>query len=219
MPVVIPSRYDDRWAPDLEELGRRLSKKTKAVVLCTPSNPTGMGIEPDQLKRLLDIIERESSAYVISDEIYERLVYDDYVHTSPLHVRPDLKDRIVVASGVAKSYAMTGWRLGFVGGPKDLVAGMLKLQQQRYSCATSVSQVAAAFALHENADVSAAVDNMLKHYSLRRTLVAEHIENISGLRAHSPQGAFYFFIDASELFPMSHSRIGKITDDLSLIHI
>ncbi len=202
-PVTVPTTIDDGYRPDLAAFDRAITAKTKVVVLNSPNNPTGAGFDEGTLRAIMKRLEG-TGIWVVSDEIYERLVYGSFRHVSPASFGPDARSRTLVVGGVAKAYAMTGWRLGIAAGPQPLIDAMMVLQQQRVSCATAVSQAAAAYALTEPPEVTAAVDGMLKAYTERRAYVIERCARIEGARLHPPEGAFYAFLDLSARLPGTH---------------
>lgn len=220
-PVVVHTRRENGYQPTMADFEASLSPKTKLVVLNSPNNPTGAGWPESVLRAILARL-RGTDIWVISDEIYEKLVYADaagteFKHVSPASFDDDARGRTVYVGGVAKAYAMTGWRVGVAAGPRLAIDAMLTLQGQRTTCATAVAQVAAAYALREGPDVQAAVVDMRAAYTRRRKLVLERARAIPGLKVHDPEGAFYVFLDVSERIP---ARVGGsvITDDVVLAH-
>lgn len=213
-PVVVPTSIDRGYRPDLAAFEKAITPKTKCVVLNTPNNPTGAGVDEATLRAIMKRLEG-TGIWVISDEIYERLVYDGFRHVSPASFSDDARSRTLFVGGVAKAYAMTGWRLGVAAGPQPLVDAMLVLQQQRVSCPTAIAQVAAAYALNEPPEVTAAVDEMLAAYTKRRAFVVEQCRRIPGAKVHPPEGAFYAFLDLSQRLPGTHKG-RKIATDVEL---
>ena len=199
-PVVVETTVEEGWTPSADKLKAALTDKTKAVILCTPTNPTGKGIDKETLTAMMGHLEG-TGVWVISDEIYERLTYGGFTHTSPAQISDDARARTLIVGGVAKAYAMTGWRLGTAAGPKPLIDAMILLQQQRNSCATAVSQAAAAYALKDPPEVKAAVDEMLAAYATRRDLVVELVRGIEGAQVVEPDGSFYCFVDVRGHLP------------------
>lgn len=213
-PVILETRIEDGYRPDPEKLKAALTPRTKAVVLNTPGNPTGAGIDEATLRALMGVLEG-TDVWVISDEIYERLTYDGFTHVAPASLSDDARARTLFVGGVAKAYAMTGWRLGVAAGPKPLVDAMILLQQQRVTCPTGVAQAAAAYALREPPEVVAALDEMRATYARRRRLLLDELAKIPGARVHAPEGAFYCFVNVSERLPGRHQD-RAITDDVQL---
>lgn len=216
-PVVVNTRREDGYRPRLDELKAALSPRTKLMIICTPNNPTGAGWPEETLRAVYKLLEG-TDTWVISDEIYERLVYGGFRHVSPVSFSEDAKNRTLWVGGVAKAYAMTGWRVGVAAGPKLLVDAMLTLQSQRTTCATGVAQAAAAYALREPPEVTAAVEQMRTTYEKRRALVLERARALPGVEVHPPEGAFYAFLDVSRRLPGKHKGRG-VADDVTLAEL
>ncbi|MCC7069697.1 MAG: pyridoxal phosphate-dependent aminotransferase [Deltaproteobacteria bacterium] len=213
-PVVVHTKREHGYRPSPADLERALTPRTKLVVLCTPSNPTGAGWTEDLLRTIYARL-RGTDTWVISDEIYERLTYGTFRHVSPVSFDDDARGRTLWVGGVAKAYAMTGWRVGVAAGPKPLIDAMITLQQQRTTCAAAVAQAAAAYALRESPDVTAAVEEMRRTYEKRRTLVLERAARLPGVAVHPPEGAFYIFLDLGARLPGKH-RGRDVGDDVKL---
>ena len=227
--VIIPAPY---WVsyPDMvmanggtpviascgEEVGFKLTpaaleaaitEHTRWVVLNSPSNPTGAAYHPDELDALAKVLRRHSHVMVLSDEIYDRIWYADFKVASLVTVAPDLKDRCLVVNGVSKSYAMTGWRIGYASGPVPLINAINKLQSQMSSCPSSISQAAAAAGLTGD---QSGVEETVKVYRARRDRAHALINAIPGLSCALQDGAFY-------LFPCCKGVIGKQTPEGKVI--
>ena len=213
-PVVVHTRREDGYQPSLADFDKAITPKTKMVILNSPNNPTGAGWPEATLRAVMNRL-KGTDIWVISDEIYEKLVYDGFTHVSPASFDDDARARTVYVGGVAKAYAMTGWRVGVAAGPKLAVDAMLTLQGQRTTCATALAQTAAAYALRESDDVKAAVSEMRAAYTKRRTLVLERARSIPGVQVHAPEGAFYVVLDVSSRLP--GKRKGDVfADDVAL---
>jgi aspartate aminotransferase len=216
-PVVVSSTPASGYVPDAADIKAAITERTRAVILNSPSNPTGAVWPEDTLRSVMALFENTEIA-VISDEIYEHLVYDGQKHVCPASFNDDAFSRTLVISGVSKGYAMTGWRLGFAAGPSHWVGAMAKIQGQIYTATASVTQAASAFAFQENDAVRAAIDEMRAAYVGRRNRLMDLVAEIPGLKAARPGGAFYAFLDFSEF-------IGKelggeiIRDDLHLAEL
>ncbi len=213
-PVIVETTLEDGFCPTAAQLKAALTSRTKAVILNSPNNPTGAGIPERVLRELMALLEG-TDVWVLSDEIYGKLVYDGFEHVSPAAFGDDAKARTLVFDGVAKAYAMTGWRLGLAAGPKLVIDAMLLLQQQRISCPTGVAQAAAAYALEEPPEVKQAVADMHKDFTKRRALMLERLQGVEGGRVHAPQGAFYCFCDVSSRLPGAHGG-SEVPDDVAL---
>ncbi len=185
--------------PNLESIKQAITPKTRAIFLNSPNNPDGSVLGESFLRGLMNLLEG-SEIWVISDEIYEHLVFDGVKHISPASFSKDAYDRTLVISGVSKGYAMTGWRVGIAGGPEKLVSAMAKLQEQRYTCIPAICQAAAVYALNEPPELKAEIERMRAAYEMRRNRFLEAILKIDGLSCEKPQGAFYAMVDFSRRY-------------------
>jgi aspartate aminotransferase len=192
-PVVVPTTIDDGFKVTPEMLERHRTRKTKLLVFVSPSNPTGVVYSPDEIKALGNWAA-DSNVWILTDEIYQRLVYGETGFTSLPGSVAELGDRWVVVNGVAKSYAMTGWRLGWLIGPPDVAAAAGRLQTHLTSNVSNVSQRAAIAALTGPQDV---VETMRQAFDRRRRTMVALLADIDGVRGLEPQGAFYTFPDLS----------------------
>jgi len=188
VPVTCPEQTGFKLRP--EDLEEAIGPKTKWVILNSPNNPTGAAYTKTELKALTDVLVRHPQVWVMTDDMYEHLVYDEFRFTTPAQVEPRLKDRTLTVNGVSKAYAMTGWRIGFAGGPKELIRGMGVIQSQSTSNPSSVSQAAAVAAL--NGDMGFLPERN-EVYRQRRDLVVDMLNEADGLRCHRPEGAFYVY--------------------------
>ncbi len=195
-PVIIPSSKENHFEPPLEEVEKALSPRTKGIILNSPSNPTGQIYSRDFLKGLAEIC-RKKSLFIISDDIYDKLRFDGRGPENILTVAPDLKEQTVMVNGVSKTYAMTGWRIGWAVGPKEIIAAVSRLQGQSTSNANSIAQVAALEALKGPQDCVAEMREVFKR---RAELLYEKILKIPGLELPKPQGTFYAFVDFSAYY-------------------
>lgn len=199
-PKFVETSAADNWTPDPKELRKVLSPRTKAVIFNSPSNPTGSVISREALIALADVL-RGHDCLIITDDIYERLLYVDEPFFNIANVAPDLAPRTVVINGFSKAYSMTGLRLGYAAGPKDLIAGMQMIQDQSTSNAASIIQKGAVAALKGPA---APIDEMVKAFARRRIAMTEGLNKISGITCRQPDGAFYCFPDISALIGKSY---------------
>ena len=179
---------------DLEEVKAKITPKTRAIVIITPNNPTGGVLSEDVLRELSEIAV-QNDLMVISDEVYERLVYDGAKHISIASL-PGMKERTFTMNGMSKAYAMDGWRLGYVAAPEEYILAMNKFHQHNTTCAPSFVQAAAIAALNEEGDE---VKEMVKEYQRRRDYAVKAINEIPGLHCECPKGAFYIFINCKSL--------------------
>lgn len=175
-----------------EILRATITPKTKVLLLNSPSNPTGMVYTREELRKIADVLLEYPNIAVISDDIYNRLTFDGKLAPHLLHVAPELRDRVVVLNGASKSYAMTGWRIGWALGPKHLIAAMTSYQSQSVSCATSIAQHAALEAIHNS---EKDVTNTVEILRQRRDFLVTELEKIEGLKVYNPQGAFYIWMN------------------------
>ena len=195
-PVIVNTKAADGFVLRPEDLQRAITPKTKWLFLNSPSNPTGAAYSGDDLIALAEVLREHPHVMVLCDDIYEHLVYDDFEFATMAEAAPDLYDRVLTMNGVSKAYAMTGWRIGYAGGPKWLIKAMAKVMGQTTSNASSVSQWAAVAALNGPQDFMAARNAVFKE---RRDIVHAAINNIDGLECALPQGAFYVFPDCIAL--------------------
>lgn len=211
-PVLVPCAESDNFLVRPEALAAALSARTKAVILCTPSNPTGAAYDARALAAIADVL-RGSSALAIVDEIYGELLYDGRERTSLLSVAPDLRERIVIVDGVSKRFAMTGYRVGWGLMPRALARACEAIQSQATTSISAPSQLAAQAALRA-ADPDASVRAMRDELSLRRDFLVRELSQIDGLRVRRPDGAFYLFVSVHGLLGPATSR--GFADDVAV---
>lgn len=195
-PVVVPCGVDSGFRLTAEALEDAITPKTKWLMLNSPSNPTGSAYSREDLATLAEVLRRHPDILVLSDDIYEHLIYDGFEFATMASVAPDLKDRVLTMNGVSKAYAMTGWRIGYAGGPEWLVKAMAKYMGQTTSNPASISQWAALAALNGPQDFIA---EAREAYNARRKTVVESINSIEGLSCRLPEGAFYAFFECRDL--------------------
>jgi aspartate aminotransferase len=200
-PVIVETQETRGWRMTPAELEAALTPRTKAVVLCSPSNPTGATYPEHELRALLQVL-REHDCWLVTDEIYADLAYD-FPAVSPLALAPDLRERIAVVDGVSKSYAMTGWRIGWVVAPKPLVRALDTIQGQSTTNATAVAQHAALAALEGPQDEVAA---MREAFHRRRDVMCGGLDALPGVRCRRVEGAFYAFADVRGLYGIRHGE-------------
>ena len=200
-PVLVETRLEDAFKLTPEALEAAITEKTKWFIFNSPSNPTGAGYSATELKALTDVLMRHPHVWVMTDDMYEHLAYDDFKFATPAQVEPGLYDRTLTCNGVSKAYAMTGWRIGYAAGPETLIAAMRKVQSQSTSNPCSVSQYAALEALNGPQDYLAAHNEV---FVRRRNLVVKMLSEIEGITCPVPEGAFY-------VYPSIAALIGKTT--------
>jgi aspartate aminotransferase len=188
-PVFLPTREENGYAIDAHNLERLITPRTKAIIVNSPCNPTGATYGRETLECLAELALRRD-LILISDEIYEKILYDGATHTSVASLGPEVAARTVVINGVSKAYAMTGWRIGYAAGPKDLLTAMANIQSQSTSNPCSISQKAAVAALRES---SSFTSTMVKEFDRRRRVMVERLNAMPGVRCRMPTGAFYAF--------------------------
>ena len=200
-PVVVETKLEDAFKLTPEALEQAITPKTKWFIFNSPSNPTGSAYTREEIKALTDVLLRHERVLVLSDDIYEHLVYEGFAFTTPAQVEPKLKDRTLTLNGVSKAYSMTGWRIGYAGGPAALIKAIGKLQSQSTSNPCSISQWAAVEALRGPQDF---LTDWVKAFQERRDLVVSMMNDAEGLTCPTPQGAFY-------VYPSCAGAIGKKT--------
>jgi len=208
--VIIPAGLEQNFKITPAQLEAAITPKTKAIILCSPSNPTGSVYSKEELKGLVDVLVKYPNIIVIADEIYEHINYIGK-HESIAQF-PEIKERVALINGVSKAYAMTGWRLGFVAAPEWLAKASNKLQGQYTSGPSSIAQKAAEAAF---AGDQAPVEEMRKAFERRRNLVIELVKDIPGLECNVPDGAFYVFPKCDSYFGKSFGD-RKINDSADL---
>ena len=201
VPVIVEATFDQNFKMTAEQLEAAITPKTRMVILCSPSNPTGSVYNKEELKALSEVILKHDDLFVLADEIYEHINYVGR-HESIAQF-PGMKERAIIVNGVSKAYAMTGWRIGYIAAPEWIVKGCNKLQGQYTSGPCSVSQKAAEFAYNDDQQC---VEEMRQAFERRRDLIVRLAKDIPGLGVNVPEGAFY-------LFPKCDSFYGKKTAD------
>jgi aspartate aminotransferase len=202
-PVIVQAKQGNGFKINAEQLEAAITPKTKWLLLNSPSNPTGAAYSKEELKALTDVLLRHKHVFLMTDDIYEHVIYDEFEFTTPAQVEPKLYDRTLTLNGVSKAYAMTGWRIGYAAGPLELIKGMNKVQSQSTSHAASISQAAAVEALNGPQEFIAKNNAIFKE---RRDLVVSMLNQAEGLECLTPQGAFY-------VYPSCAGMIGKTTPE------
>ena len=213
-PVIVKAGADQGYKITPEQLEAAISPKTKWVILNSPSNPSGAAYSAEELKALGAVIMPHDHVMVMTDDMYEHIWYADFAFSTIAQVCPELFDRTLTVNGVSKAYAMTGWRIGFAGGPEWLIKAMAKLQSQSTSNPCSISQAAAVAAL--NGPQEFLVERNTA-FEKRRDLVVSMINDTPGLQCPTPEGAFYVYPDASELMGKTTPKGAVIATDEDLI--
>lgn len=203
-PVIVEGRRENDLKITPRQLREAVTPRTKLIILNSPSNPTGMIYTEDELRALMEVI-LDTGMYVISDEIYEKLVYDGKRHVSIGSLSDEIFNRTITINGVSKSYSMTGWRIGYTAGPVEIIRAMDAVQSQEISNPTSISQKAALAALTGPEDF---IDTMITEYGRRRHYMVDRLNAMEGVSCLLPEGAFYVFPDVSAVYGRSHK--GKL---------
>ncbi len=209
-PVVVECPIETGFRMTPEQLEAAITPKTKWLIFNSPSNPTGAGYTRAQLKALTDVLMRHPHVWVMTDDMYEHLAYDGFEFCTPAQVEPGLYDRTLTCNGVSKAYAMTGWRIGYAGGPVELISAMRKIQSQSTSNPCSISQWAAVEALNGPQDFIAENNTA---FVRRRDLVVEMLNAADGLECPVPDGAFYVYPSIKGCIGKTTPSGVKITDD------
>jgi aspartate aminotransferase len=196
-PVVVQTTEESGFRMQPDDFAKALNAKTKAVILCTPSNPTGSAYSEDQLRALLEVWKSKSDSYLVVDEIYADLVYDGFKHVSAARIASDVADRIIVIDGVSKSYAMTGWRIGWSIANERIAKALDTVQGQSTTNPTAIAQHAAVAALTGPQDP---IEKMRLAFEKRRSVMVEALRSIPGVKCRMPEGAFYAFADCRGLY-------------------
>ena len=189
-PVFVACTQETNFKMKAADLERAITPKTKWVLLNSPSNPSGAAYTRSELKALTDVLVRHPHVWVLTDDMYEHLVYDDFKFSTPAQIEPSLYDRTLTMNGVSKAYCMTGWRIGYAGGPEKLIKAMGDVQSQSTSNPCSISQAAAVEALNGVQDFIPKNNTVFKQ---RRDLVVKMLNAAQGLDCHTPEGAFYVY--------------------------
>ena len=202
VPVFLKTKEAANYAIDPAELESLVTSKTKAIILNSPCNPTGSIYDRHTLEGVAEIALRHD-LFIVSDEIYEHLIYDGAQHTSIASLGPEIAQRTLVVNGVSKAFSMTGWRIGYAAGPKDLIKAMGHIQGQATSNPTSISQKAAVAALRGDQSF---VHNMVKDLNIQRKTMVDKLNTIPGMTCPMPRGAFYAFPNVSALIGRQHEK-------------
>ena len=208
--VILECDESTNFKLSAEKLSNAINDKTKWFILNSPSNPTGSCYTENELKDIADVLKENSHVNVMSDDIYEHLVYDNFAFKTIAQINPDLSNQILTINGVSKAYAMTGWRIGYAAGNKDLIKAMGKLQSQSTSNPSSISQAAAVEALNGDQSFLSSRSEVFKK---RRDYVVDKLNNIDGITCTKPEGAFYVFPNCKELFGKKTTEGKEINND------
>ncbi|WCJ34741.1 aspartate aminotransferase [Euphorbia peplus] len=214
-PVILPASISDNFLLDPKLLASKITEKSRLLILCSPSNPTGSVYPKELLEEIAQIVAKHPRLLVLSDEIYEHIIYEPATHTSFASL-PGMWERTLTVNGFSKAFAMTGWRLGYLAGPRHFVAACNKIQSQFTSGASSIAQKAAVAALGLGYAGGEAVAVMVKAFKERRDFLIKSFGEMEGVKMSKPQGAFYLFIDLSSYYGVEVEGFGQIQDSDSL---
>ncbi|WP_294532085.1 pyridoxal phosphate-dependent aminotransferase [uncultured Rhodoblastus sp.] len=212
--VIVATRAEQAYKLQPEALERAITPRTKWLILNSPSNPSGAAYSEAELKALTDVLLRHPQVWILTDDIYEHLVYGDFVYKTLAQVEPALYERTLTMNGVSKAYAMTGWRIGYAGGPEQLIKAMDMIQGQQTSGACSIAQWAAVEALNGPQDFIA---SSRKIFEERRDLVVSMLNQASHLSVHRPEGAFYVYPSCAETIGRTSAGGRKIASDVDFV--
>ncbi|HSI40554.1 MAG TPA: pyridoxal phosphate-dependent aminotransferase [Xanthobacteraceae bacterium] len=209
-PVPVETTLEDNFKLKPEALEAAITPRTKWFIFNSPSNPSGAAYSRDELKALTDVLLRHPHVWILTDDMYEHLVYDDFTFVTPAQVEPALYERTLTMNGVSKAYCMTGWRIGYAGGPAELIKAMGTLQSQSTSNPSSIAQWAAVEALNGPQDFIPANNAVFKD---RRDLIVSMLNQASGIKCPKPEGAFYVYPSCAGLIGRTAPSGTVITDD------
>ncbi|MCK4240078.1 MAG: pyridoxal phosphate-dependent aminotransferase [Candidatus Atribacteria bacterium] len=205
VPVFIPTYYQEAFRLNAIQVEEKITPRTKLIILNSPNNPTGAVYDVEELKKIAELLLKYN-IYCICDEIYEKLIYDEAKHLSIASLGEEVKDKIITINGVSKSYAMTGWRIGYAAGPEEIIKGMSKIQGHSTSNPNSIAQKASVEALIGKQDT---IEEMRKAFDERRKYMVERLNKMKGISCLSPSGAFYAFPDVIKILEKDIEYNGK----------
>jgi aspartate/methionine/tyrosine aminotransferase len=210
--IIVQTEEKNGFKISAKALVKKLSSKTKALILCNPNNPTGAVYSKEELEALAAVIESRD-IYIIADEIYEKLIYEDFKFTSCAAISPAMKRKTIVVNGVSKSYAMTGWRIGYAAGDRDIISAAAKIQSHSTTNASSISQYASLEALTGPQDE---IERMREEFEKRRDFVHKQLNALEGITCRKPSGAFYAFPNISHYIGKKyHKTLIRNSSDLA----
>ena len=212
--VIVDTTAEDSYKLQAEALEKAITARTKWVILNSPSNPSGAAYNEAELKALTEVLLRHPQVWILTDDMYEHLVYGDFVYKTPAQIEPRLYDRTLTMNGVSKAYAMTGWRIGYAAGPEKLIRAMDMIQGQQTSGACSIAQWAAVEALNGPQDFIA---ESRKIFEGRRDLVVSMLTQARFLSVHCPEGAFYVYPSCAEALGKTSAGGRKIDSDVDFV--
>ncbi|MCA1370194.1 pyridoxal phosphate-dependent aminotransferase [Bradyrhizobium sp. BRP14] len=214
VPVPVNCPQQNGFKLRAEDLEAAITPRTKWLFLNFPNNPTGAACSRAEMKAIADVMLRHPNVWIMTDDMYEHLIYDDFEFCTIAEVEPRLKDRVLTVNGASKAYAMTGWRLGFCGGPKDLIKAISNVNGQNSGGTSTITQAAVAAVLDGPQDI---LKERAAIYRKRRDFVVERLSAIEGIRCHKPEGAFYVFPNIAELIGRTSKKGRRIENDTDFV--
>ena len=208
-PVIIECSEDQGFKLNPKDLKNNITNKTKWLILNSPSNPTGASYSENEIKKLAEVLKKNSHVHILSDDIYEHISYEGFKFFTIAQI-PELKERVLTMNGVSKSYAMTGWRIGYAAGPKEIIKAIAKIQSQSTSNPSSVSQAAAVEALNGTQNF---IIERSKAFQERRDFVVSELNKIDGINCLKPEGAFYVFPSCKDLLGKKDNKGNVLETD------
>ncbi|NUS71463.1 MAG: pyridoxal phosphate-dependent aminotransferase, partial [Ensifer adhaerens] len=214
VPVPVDCPQQNGFKLRAEDLEAAITPRTKWLFLNFPNNPTGAACSRAEMKAIAEVMLRHPDVWIMTDDMYEHLIYDDFEFCTIAEVEPRLKDRVLTVNGASKAYAMTGWRLGFCGGPKDLIKAISNVNGQNSGGTSTITQAAVAAVLDGPQDI---LKERAAIYRKRRDFVVERLSAIQGIRCHKPEGAFYVFPNIAELIGRTSKKGRRIENDTDFV--
>ena len=215
-PVIVECNIEQNFKITPSQLENNITNKTKWLMLNSPSNPTGSIYSRHELKLLSEVLLRFPNVLVLTDDIYEKIIYEKDSFSTLAEIEPKLKNRILTLNGVSKAYCMTGWRLGYCGGPKEIISGMNKIQSQSTTSTSSITMAASVEALNGNQDF---IPIRSLSFKERRDFVVNSLNSIDGINCLKPDGAFYVFPSCKELIGKKDKNGKKIENDIDFVQL
>ena len=209
IPVFIETKQEDTFKLSAAQVEEKISPRTRLLMLNSPNNPTGAVYEPEELKKIAQLLLKYD-IYCLCDEIYEKLIYDNAEHFTIASLSEEIKEKIIIINGVSKSYAMTGWRIGYAAGPEEIISGMSKIQGHSTSNPNSIAQKASVEALRGRQDT---IEAMRKSFDERRKYMVDRLNKIEGVSCIVPSGAFYAFPNVTKILEKGIEYNGKKIDN------
>ncbi len=213
-PILVPTKEENRFRITLDDIKSKYNPKVRGIILNSPNNPTGSVLQKGELEKIAKFCI-EKKVLVITDEVYEKIIFNDNKHISIASLNDEIKDLTITVNSVSKSYAMNGWRLGYASGPEKIISAMIKLQGHVTGNVNSIAQRAAIEALNGSQD---SVKQMVQVYTKRKKYVVEKLNTIRGISCYHPDGGFYVFPNITKLYEASHNG-KKIKNELGVINL